>query len=88
MDQCIVGQRLYQKQGVVHAAGEVAGKDRVADVAAPYRQSLTLTLLQVAAAHDRPTRVAGEHPPAGLHLVVDVDDSSEPPKPAVSFSSA
>ena len=49
---------------------------------APHRQALALAFLEVASAHDRPPRVAGEHPPARLHLVVQVGEPSESREPA------
>jgi Bacterial regulatory proteins, luxR family len=45
----------------------------VAHVPTPHRQTVALALLEVAAPHDGPARAAGEHPPARLHLVVDVE---------------
>jgi hypothetical protein len=53
-------------------ARNVAAEDRVADMSAPHGQALALALLEVAAAHDSPPRVAREHPPARLHLVIQV----------------
>jgi hypothetical protein len=47
------------------------------------RKALTVALLQVAATRDRPLGVAGEDPPARLHLVVNVHDTGklrEPPE--------
>jgi hypothetical protein len=61
----------------VHAARDVALEDRVANVPAPDGQALALAVLKIAAAHDRPPRVAGKHPPARLHLVVEVHEASE-----------
>ena len=73
--KCVVLQRRYQT-GEVHTARYVTLEDGVADMPAPHRQSLALALFQVTAPHDRPSRGAGKHPPAGFHLVVDVDDAS------------
>ena len=71
------------KRAEVGAAGEVALEDRVADVAAPDREALALALLEVAAAHDRPARVALEDSAGRLDLVVEVgeaDEASERPE--------
>jgi hypothetical protein len=46
-------------------------------VPAPHGQALAHTLLEVAATHDRAAGVAGEYPPARLHLVVDVEEAGE-----------
>jgi hypothetical protein len=46
-------------------------------MSAPDRQALALAFLEVAPAHDSPARVAGEHPRARVHLVVDVGKASE-----------
>jgi DNA-binding NarL/FixJ family response regulator len=62
------------KRGEVHAARDVALEDGIADVAAPHRQTLAVALLEAAATHGGPARVAGEDAPARLHLVVEVDD--------------
>jgi hypothetical protein len=51
-------------------------------VPAPHGQALALALFEVAAPHDSPQGVAGEHPPASFHLIVEVCKASEPPKPA------
>src|SRR3954466_12778959 len=52
-------------------------EDRAAHVPAPHGQPLALALFEVAPAHDCPPCVAGEHPLARLHLVVEVRESSE-----------
>ena len=44
---------------------------------APHGQTLALALLQVAPAHDGPSRVAREHPPARLHLIVEVSETNQ-----------
>src|SRR3954454_3406142 len=77
VDELVVLEGLHHEQGEVHAARDVALEDGVAHVSAPHGQALTLALLEVAAAHDGPPRVAGEHPPARLHLVVEVGEASE-----------
>ena len=74
MDELVVLEGLHHEQSEVHTAGEVALEDGVAHVPAPYRQALALAFLEVAPAHDRPAGVAGEHPPAGLHLVVEIGE--------------
>jgi hypothetical protein len=64
-------------RGKIDAAGDVALEDGVAHMPAPHGQALALALLEVAAAHNRPPCVAGEHPPARLDLVVEVGETSE-----------
>jgi hypothetical protein len=71
VDDLVVLERLHHEQGEVHAAREIAVEDRVSHVSAPH------ALLEVTAAHDRPPRVAREHPPARLHLVVEVGEADE-----------
>src|SRR5438132_9065701 len=78
VDELVVLESLHHEQGKVHAARKVALEDRVAHMPAPHGQALTLALLEVATAHDGPPRVAGEHAPARLHLVVEVGEASEP----------
>src|SRR6185437_9676404 len=78
VDELVVLESLHHEQGKVHAAREVALEDRVAHMPAPHGQALTLALLEVATAHDGPPRVAREHAPARLHLVVEVGEASEP----------
>src|SRR5205807_4835398 len=77
VDELIVLEGLHHEQGKVHAARDVALENGVAHVPAPHGQALTLALLEVAAAHDGPPRVAGKHPPARLYLVVEVREASE-----------
>jgi hypothetical protein len=48
-----------------------------AHVPAPDGKALALALLEIATAHDSPPRVAGEHPPACLDLVVEVGEARE-----------
>ena len=59
-------------------------RERVNDfvMLAPHRQSLGLTFFEVASPHDRPTGVAGKHPPARFQLVINIDEAGEPPKSA------
>src|SRR4051812_26703726 len=47
-------------------------------MATPDRQTLTLALLQVAAAHDGPAGLAFEDPPRCFHLIVEVAEPREP----------
>ena len=82
MDKRVVLKGRYHEQGEVHAPRDVARQDGVARVAAPHRQALALTLFEVASTHDRPQRVAGKHPPARFHLVVDIREAGKPRKPA------
>src|SRR5437764_2213592 len=77
VDELVVLERLDHEQGEVDAARTVAREDRVADVPAPHGQALALALLEVAPAHDGPPRVAGEHAPARLDLVVEVCKARE-----------
>src|SRR5207248_9646208 len=56
---------------------EVALEDGVDDMFTPHREALALAFLEVAAAHDSPPGIAREHPPAGLHLVIEVCESSQ-----------
>src|SRR5439155_20040305 len=72
VDELIVLEGLHHEQGKIHAARDVALENGVAHVPAPHGQALTLALLEVAAAHDGPARVAGKHPAARLYLVVEV----------------
>ncbi len=55
--------------------------ERSADVPAPDRQTLALTLLEVAPTHDRPPGVAGKHLLACFHLVVEVHRANQPREP-------
>ena len=78
----IVLESLDHEQGIVHAAGEVAGENGIAYVPAPYRQTLALSFLKIASAHDRPSGSAGKDLTARLHLVVKVNEGNDPRKPA------
>jgi hypothetical protein len=71
LDELVVLEGLDHEQGEVDAAREVVLEDGVADVPAPHEQALAPALLEVAAAHNGPARVAGKHPPARLHLVIE-----------------
>src|SRR5437762_1016245 len=48
----------------------------------PDRKTFALAFLQLASPHDGPPRVAGEHAPTGLNLVVEVHRSKELGDPA------
>jgi hypothetical protein len=69
-------------KGIVHAAREVAGENGIAYVPTPHGQTLTLTLLKIAAAHDRPAGVAGKNPPTRFYLIVQIHKGKDPRKPA------
>jgi hypothetical protein len=73
LDKVVVIECVHHKEGEVHAARE----DGVAHVPAPHGQALALALLEVASTHDGPPRVAGEHLPAGFHLVVEISEAVE-----------
>ena len=75
VDELVILDGLHHEQGIVHAARDVAFKDGVTDVQAPHRQSLAFTLFEAAPTHDRPLCIAGKHPAACFHLVVDVQDA-------------
>lgn len=82
VDERVVRQRFDHEQGIVHAAGEVAGKDGIAYVATPHGQSLTPAFLEVASAHDRPACPAGKYPAARFHLIVKIYKRNDPCEPA------
>ena len=77
VDELVVLEGLHHEQGEVDAAREVALEDGIAHVPTPHRQAVTLALLEVAPTDDGPSRVAGKHPPTGLHLVVEVGEASQ-----------
>src|SRR3954453_20894777 len=77
LDEVVVLEGLDHEECEVHAAGDVALEDRVADMPAPDRKPLAVVLLEVAAAYDGPASVAGEDAPAGFHLVVEVGEACE-----------
>ena len=82
VDERVVLKGLNHERGVVYTARDIAGENGITNVATPHGQTLTLALFKVAPAHDRPPGVAGKYPPAGFHLVVDIDEVGEPPEPA------
>ena len=77
VDELVVLEGRHHEEREVDAARLVALENRIAHVPAPHRQALALALLEIAPAHDRPARVAREHTPAGLHLVVEVGEADE-----------
>src|SRR6185295_19101691 len=82
VDEFVILEGRHHEERKVHAACDVALEDGVAHVPAPHRQALALALLEVAPAHDGPSRVACKHPPARLDLIIEVDDASEARDPA------
>lgn len=82
MDECVVLESLDHEQGIVHAAREVAGENGITYMTTPYRQTLALAFLEIAAAHDRPASSAGKDATARLHLVVKINEGNDPRKPA------
>ena len=82
VDQRVILEGLDHEQGKVHAAGDIAFEDGVANVPTPDGQALTLAFFQVAPAHDGPPRVAGKDPPACFDLIVKVRKAGEPSEPA------
>ncbi len=75
VNERVVAERLDHEEGEVDPASQVAGEDRVADVAAPHRQALARALLQVAATHHRPAGRAGKNSPAGFDMVVELGEA-------------
>ena len=71
MDQFVIRKSLDHKQGKVDTTRYVAFKNRIADVAAPYRQALALPLFEFASTHDSPPTVTSEHSPTSFNLVVE-----------------
>ena len=88
VNEIVILQGFHHEYGKVHAAHDVALEDGVAHVLAPHRQTLALAFFEVAPARDRPSRIAGKHPPARFHLVVDDPGGmtvSTPSQPATAF---
>src|SRR5580765_1470049 len=77
VDELVVLEGRHHEEGKVHATRHVALENGIAHVPAPHWQALALALLEVAPAHDRPSRVACKHASAGLNLVVEVHNASE-----------
>src|ERR1700704_5368161 len=75
--QLVVLKRRNHEQRKVHSARHVALENRVTHMPTPDRKTFALTFLQLASPHDGPPRVAGEHTPTGLNLVVEVHCSKE-----------
>ena len=48
MDELVILEGRHHEQGKVHAACDIACKNRVSNMPAPYRQALTFTLFDVA----------------------------------------
>jgi hypothetical protein len=84
-DEILVLEGVHHEQREIYAAREVALEDRVAHVAAPHGQAMTLALFKVAPSHDGPLRVACKHPLACLHLVVEVRVANESCKRSDDF---
>ena len=77
MNQRIILQGVHHKQGKVHPPGEVAFKNWVTHVPAPYRQALTLAFFKVAPTNHGPACIAGKHPSTGFHLVIQIHRSKQ-----------
>src|SRR5689334_9254857 len=83
MYQVVVLQGRHHEQGEVHPPGDVALKDGVTYMSAPHRKALALAFFELAATHNGPPCIAGEHAAAGFDLVVEVDrpgELAEPPE--------
>src|SRR5581483_11019844 len=77
VNQFVVVESFHHEEGEVDAARDVALENGITHVPAPHGQALTLALLEVATAYDRPLRVAREDQPRRLHLVVEIGEASE-----------
>jgi hypothetical protein len=75
VDQLIILEGFYHEQSKVHAARDIALEDGIAYVPTPHGQTLALALFEVASTYDRPQGVAGKHPPARFHLIVDIHNA-------------
>ena len=75
VDECVILKGLDHEQGVVYSARDVVGKIGITYVATPHGQTLALAFFKVAATNNCPSRVAGKHPLACFHLIVDVHDA-------------
>jgi hypothetical protein len=78
MDQFVLRKSLDHKQGKVHTARNVALKNRIADVPAPYWQALALPFFEGASTHDGPAAVAREYSPTRFDLVVEICNADKP----------
>jgi len=85
VDEFAIFERCYQEQGIIHKPGEVACRDRIAHVSTPYGQALALALLQVATTHRCPAGVAGKNTPAGFHLVIYINHTSQSSNPMIKI---
>lgn len=82
MNEFVVLKGRNHEAGEVHAARDVAREDGVADMPAPYGQTLALPFFEIAPAHDCPAGLACKHPSACLHLVVEFPDSKQQCEPS------
>ena len=85
LNELIVFQRLDHKKCEVGAPGEVALQDGIAHVFAPYGQPLAFSFFKVAAAHQRPLRIAFKYLTAGFDLVLDIRVAQYAGDPAEHF---
>src|SRR5207247_11384549 len=81
VDELVVLEGRHHEEGKVHATRRVALENGIAHVPAPHGQAFALALLEVTPAHDRPPRVACNHPSRRFNLVVDITNETEPPYP-------
>ena len=82
----VVLKRRDHEQGIVHAAREVAREDGITDMRLHTGRPWLSPSSRSLPAHDRPAGIAGKHPPARFHLVIDIHEAGEPPKPAAKIS--
>jgi len=67
-----VGQPALEATARSRRGARGCFEGRMADVTAPHRKTLARALLKVAGPHDRPSRVAVEHPPGRRHLIGEI----------------
>lgn len=84
-NQIVVGERLYHKEGEIHAPCQIAGEYGIPDVSAPHGKTLAFAFFQVAPANNSPLRAAGEYPIARLYLIVQISDAQKAGNPAKDF---
>ena len=82
VDKRVIFESRHHEEGKIHAARDVARQNGVANVPTPDWQTLARTFFEVAPSYNRPHRVACEHAPASLHLVIEVHNAGETSKPA------
>jgi hypothetical protein len=82
MHEFVILKGCHHEKGIVHAAGDIARENGVADVPTPHRQSLALAFFEIASSDDGPLSVTGKNSPARFHLVVKIYDAGQPSKPA------